>query len=264
MPPLTLLSDFGLQDAYVGIAKGILLQYLPGCSFLDISHNVEPHNMQQAAYLLHASTRQFPFGSMHIVLMDALSGPRPRLLLIEQDGQRILSPDNGVLPLAFGERNDPMWLCFELEPGARFSDWLHSLGKTLQLLVHQAASELQFPVCQPNVVLRPLRPVEQDNELECHVLHIDRYENVVLDLTRSQFESFSAGRPFRIQFTRSIELSEIVQSYHQVPISEKLCRFNDAGYLEICVNRGNAASLFGLKMHNEKAVFYNPIKIIFG
>ncbi|MBS1615843.1 MAG: SAM-dependent chlorinase/fluorinase [Bacteroidetes bacterium] len=264
MQPLTLLSDFGLHDAYVGIAKGVLLQYVPECRFLDLSHNIEPHNMQQAAYLLHAATRQFPGGSIHVVLIDALSGTRPRLLLCEQEGQKIISPDNGVIPLAFGEHTGTLWQCFELDAGLRFSDWLHELGKVLVQLLSQPLADLQLPPCEPNVVLRPLQPVATDNVLECHVLHIDRYENVILDLTQTQFENFGAGRPFRIQFMRSLDLSEISQSYHQVPINEKLCRFNDAGHLEICINRGNAASLFGLKLYREKDFFYNTVKITFG
>ena len=99
--------------------------------------------------------------------------------------------------------------------------------------------------------------------MECQVIHIDRYENVVINVTKQQFEDIGKGRNFRISFMRDEEITEISTHYHNVKPGEKLCRFNNNGYLEIAINRGQAASLFGLTLYREQHLFYNTIKIFF-
>ena len=101
------------------------------------------------------------------------------------------------------------------------------------------------------------------NVVECHVVHIDRFENVVTNMTRDLFEKIGAGRPFRIQFMRDEEIHYISNHYNDQREGEKLCRFNSTGYLEIAINRGKAASLFGLRLHQKQHLIYNTIKIFF-
>ena len=97
------------------------------------------------------------------------------------------------------------------------------------------------------------------NEINCEVIHIDHYENVVLNITRDQFNNYVQGRNFTLHFAQIEDISEISDNYADVRPGIKLCRFNSAGYMEICVNRGNAASLFGLRIGSRN----NGIKIIF-
>jgi S-adenosylmethionine hydrolase len=113
-----------------------------------------------------------------------------------------------------------------------------------------------------NVPVHWLSKIE-GNTVECHVIHIDRFENVVINLTRSQFDAIGTGRPFKIQFMRDEEINELNGHYSNVKEGEKLCRFNSAGYLEIAINRGKAASLFGLRLYREQHLMYNTIKIFF-
>jgi S-adenosylmethionine hydrolase len=198
------------------------------------------------------------------LLLDVFSALRPRLLLCARDEQYLLAPDNGVLSLAFGEDVGELWECCELAPEARFADWLAEVGKVAAQLQTHAPADLQLPPGKLKATPRQVSPVASGDSLECHVLHIDRYENVVTNLKRAQFDSFGGGRPFRIQFMRNEELNELSPNYQHVPEGEKLCRFNEAGFLEICINRGKAASLFGFKPRREKDFFYNTIKISFG
>ena len=102
-----------------------------------------------------------------------------------------------------------------------------------------------------------------DNTVECHVVHIDRYENVVINLTRQQFDEIGQGRPFRIQFMRDEEIKQLSTHFNNVSEGQKLCRFNATGFMEIGINRGKAASLFGFKLFREGHFIYNTIKINF-
>src|SRR5215210_4975359 len=129
MPCVTLLSDFGLQDASVAIAKGILMQHVPDAQIVDLSHLVETFNIQQAAYLLLSAYKNFPKGSCHVLLFDVFSERQPRLMLCEYEGHYLLAPDNGVLSLAFGERLTEVWQCYVLNAAGAFSDWLQETGR---------------------------------------------------------------------------------------------------------------------------------------
>jgi len=263
MGMLTLLSDFGLQDASVASAKGILMQHVPNVPIIDISHLVEPFHLQQAAYLTAASYKNFPIGTCHIQLFDIFSAKVPRLVLAEKDGHYFLSPDNGLLSLAFGKENINVWNCFELEAPGVFKDWINEVGKISALLQTKTIAELELVACELKNAPLHCQPVVEPNAVECQVIHIDRFENVVINITKEQFETIGNGRPFKIQFMRDEEITELSTYYHNVKPGDKLCRFNATGYLEIAINRGNAASLFGLQLHSEQRLFYNTIKIFF-
>lgn len=264
---ITLLSDLGLQDASVASAKGILMQHVPQAAFIDISHLVAPYHLQQAAYLLAASYRNFPAGTCHLLLFDVFSEKEPRLVLCEQDGHYFLAPDNGVLSLAFGHP-ERVWKCFDLLPPGIFKDWLHELGKTALRLQSAPPDALGLEPCELRNAPQHCQPIVEANSAECQVIHIDRFENVVINITQQQFENLRRGRNFRIRFMRDEEITEISTHYYNVRPGEKLCRFNSTGYLEIAINRGNAASLFGLRMNKEPHTrrehqLYNTIKIFF-
>ena len=253
---ITLLSDFGLQDPSVAVVKGTLMAYTTA-SLIDISHDIKPFNISQAAYLLSASFKNFPAGTCHILLFDLFSNATPRLLLSSHNGHYFLSPDNGLLPMALGALPQSTWLCYELTGSANsFIDWLHAAGNIIHQLKTKNANELALP----EYTLLNTNPSNQDPSLaetQYDILHIDHYENVVVNITRPQFQNLVKDRPFQVKFMHVEEISEISDSYNSVREGYKLCRFNSNNYLEICINRGKAASLFGLRLGSKN----NNIKI---
>src|SRR5690606_20436822 len=98
---ITLLSDFGYQDNFVGVAKGILLAGMPDAKLVDISHGVMPFNILQCSYLLKSAYRNFPPHTIHLALFHVMHRNPARLLLTEVHNQYVLSADNGLLPLCF-------------------------------------------------------------------------------------------------------------------------------------------------------------------
>jgi len=263
MSCITLLSDFGLMDASVASAKGILLQYAPQLPIIDISHSIEPFHLQQAAYILASAYKHFPKGTAHLILFDVFSEKEPQLILCEKDGHYFLAPDNGILSLAFNNGYDHVWSCFELEKDRAFKEWLHKAGDIIGKLQKSVPAELGLGTCELKHAPMHWQPIVQGNVVECHVVHIDRFENVVINITKQQFDAVGQGRPFRIQFMRDEEISYISSHYSDQREGEKLCRFNATGYLEIAINRGKAASLFGLRLHQKQHLIYNTIKVFF-
>jgi hypothetical protein len=119
----------------------------------------------------------------------------------------------------------------------------------------------------------PLKPMFSDKWIEGQIIFIDNFENVIVNITRSQFEEQRKGRHFKIVFKRDEVIESISESYADVPEGEKLAMFNSAGYLEIAINKGNAAGLFGLKNFSEKTrqvtsimqnqLFYQTVRVYF-
>ncbi len=247
----------------MAIAKGIILQHVPEAGFLDISHQVQSFDLQHSAYLLASAFPHFPAGTCHVVLTNATNQAHARLLLCVRGGQYLLVPDNGVLTLAFGEEPGPLWECHDFENVAAFAEWMHEVGVALAKIKEAASGKLPFRKATLTTVARRVKPVVLTNALECQVLHIDQYDNVVTNLTREEFEAFAAGRSFRIDFSPREFVSQLCTGYHQVGEGEKLCRFNEAGYFEVCINKGKAASLLGLRRYTEKQIVPTTIKIQF-
>ncbi|MBU3713604.1 MAG: SAM-dependent chlorinase/fluorinase, partial [Ferruginibacter sp.] len=119
-------------------------------------------------------------------------------------------------------------------------------------------------------IKNPLRPSVGDDWIEGHIIYIDAFENVVVNIRKDDFELHRKGRKFSIVFKRDEVIDKISDTYADVPESEKLALFNSAGYLEIAINRGNAAGLFGLQGYSEKQqqflnnrMYYQTVKIFF-
>jgi len=256
---ITLLSDFGLRDASVAIAKGALMQHTGNISIIDISHDIKPFHTRQAAYLLSSAYKNFPVGTCHIALFDLFSDAIPRLALSMYKGQYFLAPDNGLIPLVLGDEPFSSWLCFELKKENTFTYWLNAAGAIASSLQTKNPGVLNLVPIQLKPASKKHNLSYESNTVVCDVIHIDHYENVVVNITRQQFESYRNGRQFRLMFMGVEELEEISNSYRDVREGYKLCRFNSNDYLEICINRGKAASLFGLRLDGKN----NNIKIVF-
>jgi len=262
MAIITLLSDLGAQSVTIASVKGALYTRLPEVTVVDISHEIKPFYLQEAAYLLASGFRKFPAGTVHIAVFDVFSDKAPRLVVCEKQGQYFLSPDNGLLSLALGAVENSRE-CMVLGQDAPFSNWL---DETVRIASLVATGQIDLSILPP-IDIKPvpggLLSKLENNMMQCQIVHIDRFENVIVNVTREQFEKERNGRPFRVEFMRNEVLTTINTGYNNVPPGEKLCRFNSAGYLEISINRGNAAGLFGLSMNQEKDKIRHSIKIYF-
>lgn len=257
MANITLLSDLGTLDPSVAIAKGILMRQVNPVNIIDISHDVLPFNMLQAAYFLWSAYKNFPAGTCHLPLFDIFSEKKPALILAEYNSHYFLAPDNGILPLALHEKNLHSWLCFELKKTHSFRDWIEHTGTIVQQLQTKKPGELGLP--HRKLKMPAGAETQQAGIIDCEVVHIDQFENVVINFTRKQYEELSKGRPFKLKFIQFEEINEISVNYNDVRNGNKLCRFNSNDYLEICVNRRKAATVFGLRIGSK----HNKIQISF-
>jgi S-adenosyl-L-methionine hydrolase (adenosine-forming) len=268
LPLLSLTSDIGSPDYLVGAIKAQLLQINPEFQIVDISHNIPPFNYPQAAYVCRSAIKNFPDFSYHLILVNLFDKNPEQLLLAFHQNQYLLCADNGLLSMILEEKPD-MVIGIPLEKtAAKNTIYLTSvMGKVInQIVTGESVKNIGVPDVK-YIEKRHLRPTLDTNIIEGQIIFIDSFENIIVNITREQFEEQRKGRNFRIVFKRDEEIHRISETYADVGEGEKLAFFNSAGYLEIAINKGNAAGLFGLKGYSEKLrqgqLSYQTIKIFF-
>ncbi|HEY6975572.1 MAG TPA: SAM-dependent chlorinase/fluorinase [Chitinophagaceae bacterium] len=270
MPVLTLSTDIGHGDYITGAIKGQLITAVPSCTVADITHQLSPYNYQQAAYICKNAFKYFPPQTFHIVIINFFERSPKHILITEYQQQYIVCPDNGILTMITGTK-----------PGNIFSI-LNTNDKTTLLQSTQKIAETITKIINgkslPDVTTGittieekyPMRSTVGTDWIESQIIFIDNFENVVVNLTREEFEEIRQNRKFKIVLMRNSEFIEkISDHYASVHPGENLAWFNSAGYLEIAINKGNVAGLFGLQGYNENnasmqnRLLYQTVRILF-
>lgn len=275
MSVITLISDIGLQDYLVGAIKGRLMQWCPGYALVDIAHDIAPFNAPQAAYLCKGAYPHFPEGTFHIILVNLFDSRTDEFLLAWHDGHYFCCADNGLLTMIIGGKPE-LLIRLRTAPGQPVNTMqvIHLFAQAISSLSRGIAIDKLGEVSDALVEKNSLQPLISEDWMEGQIIYIDHFENVVVNITRQQFEQQRKGRDFRIFVKRDEYISHISSTYADVPEGNRLALFNTAGYLEIAINKGNAAGLFGLQSYhkeqaglggyNQSRLFYQTIRIHFG
>jgi len=274
MALITLTSDIGRQDFLTGAVKGQLLQINPRFTIVDVSHELSPFNYPQAAYVCRNAIKNFPQKTLHIVLVNLFDKRTGHLLFIEHRGQYIGCADNGLITMILEETPEKI-VALPLDPSEQKNTLYCAkiFAKAYQnILEGKTIEECGDPEVSIEVK-NPLRPLLGEKFIEGQIIFIDNFENVIINITKEEFEEQRRGRSFKIVFKRDEIIEKISETYADVNESEKLALFNSANYLEIAINKGNAAGLFGLEGYTEKVnmqtqymqnrLLYQTVKIYF-
>jgi S-adenosyl-L-methionine hydrolase (adenosine-forming) len=275
MPLVTLTSDIGQKDFLTGGIKGQLLHVNKDFSIIDITHQLSPFNYPQAAYVCRNAIKSFPEGTLHIVMVNLFDDKPEHLLLAQHNGHYIGCGDNGLLTMILEELPQKV-VALPLDKTTH-KNTLYCTG-----IFAKAFNEIQHGKTLEEVgdssvsinVKNALRPMLGNNWIEGQIIFIDNFENVIVNITKEDFETQRKGRSFKIVFKRDEVIDRISDTYADVPEGEKLALFNSAAYLEIAINKGNAAGLFGLQGFSEKQqqghqhyinnrLFYQTVKVFF-
>jgi S-adenosylmethionine hydrolase len=263
MLSITLTSDFGSQNYALASVKGKILSAFPESTITDISNTITPFNLQQAVYIFKQAYRYFPSGSFHFIFNDLYADSKRQLLYAFENQQHIFCADNGFLTLLFDDKPIKLYRLTERILDYNYLSVADAFIGHVASILHHNPIGIDLIDVNSVVIKHPAYASQKEHTLEAQVLHIDTFGNVVLNVTKSQFEEARAGRKFKILFMRDEEINQLSEHYNDVPEGNKLCLFNTAGYLEIAIHKGNAASLFGFQIKNERNLFYNNIKLFF-
>jgi len=243
-PVIALLSDFGTRDHYAGTMKGVMIGICPDVTFVDITHDITPHDVMEGALQLAASCRYFPAGTIFLSVVDPGVGSSRRGIAVEAGDYRFVAPDNGVLTAAL--RDVPPKRIVELterryarptvsrtfEGRDRFAPAAAWMAKGIQLsaLGRAVTSYHQIEIPQPQV----------GDQLAGVVLLIDRFGNLVTNVDRRTFESFMRGQPVALKVDDHA-ITRVVATYSDIRAGEVCALFGSTEHLEFAVNGGSAA-----------------------
>jgi len=269
IPLVTLTTDFGTADGYVGTMKGVILSIVPGAQLVDISHEIAPQNVRQAAYVLYTAVPFFPAHAVHVVVVDPGVGSARRPIAVRTPAGTFVGPDNGVFSYLMA--CEPVEVVVELaEPRYHMPQVSHTFhGRDIFSPVgaHLAAgvsiNALGPPVHDP-VVFPPPRLEVGSGQISGEVLHADHFGNVITSIGllvwRGDELSFTpafgaAGDGAEVclnarEATVALperDLSGVFRTYAQVARGEALALVGSEGHLEIAVREGNAAQALGLR-----------------
>lgn len=274
MPLVTLTTDLGMQDFIPGAIKGRLWQTNENFVITDITHLLSPFNFPQAAYISRNVIHNYPVNTLHLVLVNVFDEKPTHMLLAEHNGQYIGCADNGLLTMILEEKPQKIVaIPFPTTlPRTIFSCAgivAEAFNKILQGKKIESLGDDKIEMQIKN----PFRPMLGKDWMEGQIIFIDNFENVVVNITEKEFEEQRQGRRFKIVFKRNEVIDKISDCYADVQHGEKLAMFNSAGYLEIAINKGNAAGLLGLQGYSDlqhggaqllnNRLIYQMVKIYF-
>lgn len=265
MPIITLTTDFGLKDHFVGVVKGTILSELKDAIIVDISHQISPFHIQECAYILKNSYRAFPPGSIHIVGVDSEKNPEKTHLAIHIDGHYFITADNGVIGL-ITEVITPDKIV-EIQLPNTTSGSFPVLDIFVKVACHIARGGTLEVIGKPVSGWTTLKEYEpritnNGNTIIGSVIYIDNYGNVITNISQGLFEACRKGRNFVVE-ARNKKLTEIFNKYSDIirfdlPRAQRkgagdlMALFNSNGYLELSIYKSNlktvggAATLLGL------------------
>ncbi len=272
MPILTLTTDIGQRDFLVGAIKGQFVNLVPTLNICDITHYLSQTNFPLAAYTCNNAFRYYPPGSFHLVIINLFEASSRNMLVAKHNAQYIICPDNGILTMITGDKPKEI-VAIDLSKHQTLLEITQHIAWSVSAVLETGKlASAGAPVTQIEEKY-PLRATIGPDWMEGQILFIDNFENVVINITREEFNEQRKGRSFKIVFKRNETIDTISENYASVPEAEKLAWFNSAGYLEIALRNGNMAGLFGLQgfteqmqrtnSHSGNKLFYQTVRIFF-
>jgi len=249
-PVITLTTDFGLADHFVGVMKGVILSISPEVDLVDLSHQVAAHDILDCAFLIAQTYRYFPRDTIHLVVVDPGVGSNRRPILATTSHYKFVAPDNGVLSLLYDREescevrhltNDQYFLkpvSYTFHGRDIFSPvaaWL-STGVEVDRFGERIADYLRLamPV--------PLRSPE--GTVTGAILKVDSFGNLITNLTPQDIPELISEKPpsFTIIVNHQT-ITRLVTSYSAGKPSELFAILGSSGYLELCTNQGSASTV---------------------
>ncbi|MFH0725093.1 MAG: SAM-dependent chlorinase/fluorinase [Pseudomonadota bacterium] len=263
MPVISLLTDFGLSDTYVGIMKGVILSRAPEARIVDISHGILPQHLVKAAFLIDSAYRYFPKGTVHVVVVDPGVGSDRTIIVLEAAGYFFMAPNNGVLTMILEKTTAAKAVKVE---NRRF--FLETVSRTFHgrdifapvaayLSLGGDIHELGSRVAPSDLMRLPIpKPlIGKTGELIGVVIDIDRFGNLITNINEDLIQALCENSgPAVIVGIGGNRICDLKASYADVSPGATLAIIGSRGTLEISINRGRAKDFFSAAIGDQVTV----------
>ena len=262
-PPrvITLTTDFGTSDAYVGVMKGVILGINPSVKVVDITHSVPPQDVHEAAFLIHSAHRYFPKGTIHTIVVDPGVGSDRQAIVCQTDRAFFVCPDNGILTYLLQEIENggkqPESIVAIQNPAYHLpevSQTFHGRDIFAPVAAHLSLGVPLTDIGPPvrNLIRLPIPTLEiSGDKLMGKIVKIDAFGNAITNISESLLtgmENPSTGESSNYEISvGSVGLKVLNRAYAESDMGEVLAIIGSSGMLEIAVNGGSAEKVLGLK-----------------
>ena len=252
-PIITLLTDFGQQDPFVGIMKGVILGLCPDAALVDLCHETAAYDVLGGSFLLQSAVRFFPSGTIHVTVVDpGVGGPR-RPILARIDDQFFVAPDNGLLsyPMSYGTVREIRAITASEYMLQQISATFHGRDVFAPVAGHLARGvppERFGPEVTDAIRLAIPRPhLDGSGGLTGQVVWIDRFGNCIANITRQDLEKLAAGRADKVRVVLDGRLlGGVVRFFGEVGSGGRGAVVGSTGHLELFCHQGNLARQWGV------------------
>lgn len=254
MSIITLTTDFGASDGYAGTMKGVILSIAPDVTLVDITHEIAPQHVRQAAYVLHAAAPYFPPGTIHLAVVDPGVGSRRRALVVRTSRAFLVGPDNGLFTLFLAEEPDaecrsitnPAFMLPHISATFHGRDVFAPVAAQLARRSGQddalELSEFGPRVSDPVTLTIP-KPIQQsDGNWLGQVLFADHFGNLVTSITADVLTNIGGAE---ILIGQTL-ITGIKRTFADAAPGELIALVGSSGHLEISIVNGNAAQSLDL------------------
>ena len=242
---LTLTTDFGLSDYYVGVVKGVMLSINPDLKIVDINHNIDPHDILGAAINIKKAYNYFPKGTLHMVVVDPGVGGDRSPIIVKTDNFFFVGPDNGVFTLIY---SDNSYKAYKISNKDYFLDNVSSsfhardifapVSAHLSLINNAEVFGEEIKAIKKIIIKCPKK---LNTKLIGEVLYIDRFGNMV---TNVRNEDIDLKNEIVVD---GVKIGKVMESYSSVKKNELLAIYGSSGFLEIAENMGRAIDRYGYR-----------------
>ncbi len=276
MSIITLTTDFGTKDHFVGAIKGTIYSELPNARIVDISHHISPFNITETAYILKNAYKSFPEGSIHIIGVDSELNEENKHIALKLDNHYFICPDNGIISLLASEIKPEKIV--EINIHDRISTSFPVLDVFVKVACHISRGgtlEVIGKIIPDYKKLVELQPaISADGKtVQGNIIYVDNYGNSISNINKKLFQEVGKGRDFEIIVNKYVfnkinaKYSDIIDFSVPENIRQKdgtrLAIFNSANYLEIAIYRSNlntvggACSLLGLNYRDTISIKFS-------
>ncbi|MBI4822742.1 MAG: SAM-dependent chlorinase/fluorinase [Nitrospirae bacterium] len=258
---ITLTTDFGYKDPFVGVMKGVILSINPSARIIDITHGITPHDVKEAAFTIAESFRYFPPKTIHVVVVDPEVGSPRRPILISADEYYFIGPDNGVFSLVFNSGFESLEVIhltsehyFLPERGVTFHgrDVFSPVAGWLSKGI--ALSNLGEPITD-YVTIKLTELTITSSSIKGEVVFIDHFGNAITNIRRRDIDALFAEKPNgRLEISIKSTPALFRNYYSETQGKELSSLINANGYLELFVFKGSAERQFDIKTKDPVSV----------
>ena len=261
-PIITLTSDFGYRDPFVGIMKGVMLSINPSVNIIDITHGISPQNIMEGAFAIETSFASFPHKTIHVVVVDPGVGSSRRPIIVITDHHYFVGPDNGVFSRIYSSRHETLSVInitaeHYFLPGRSSTFHGRDVFAPVAAWLSRGINVMNFgdPITDYVNVRLPVPVMSKENTIEGEVIYVDIFGNAITNIHAQKIDELRGSKP-EVKTKVVVKGKEVAvkEYYSQAEDKSLYSLINSFGYLEFFVRNGSASSDFGITVGDKVSV----------